>query len=82
MGFSMYDHDGRLLWILDDQIQDHADGVAIANFRPELPGLETVSINFWGNQGILHFYDANGAIYHAAAPNPFGSMCLPINWTG
>jgi hypothetical protein len=37
---------------------------------------------FWGNQGILHFFDANGQIYHDAAPNPFGSMCLPINWTG
>lgn len=127
IGFSMYDHDGKQLWTLEDQIQDHADGVAIVNFmesensvprvfytasdsgvvfadlqgniikrhfighaqnpaiadfRPELPGLEIVSINFWGNQGILHFYDAQGNIYHDTAPNPFGSMCLPINWTG
>lgn len=127
IGFSMYDHDGRLLWTLEDKIKDHADGVAIvnfmqntvskprifytasdsgvvladlngniikhhlighaqnpaiANFRPELPGLEAVSINFWGNQGILHFFDSDGNIYHDAAPNPFGSMCLPINWTG
>lgn len=127
IGFSMYDHDGTQLWTLEDQIQDHADGVAIVNFmegpnsqprvfytasdsgvvyadlqgniikrhyighaqnpaiadfRPDLPGLETVSINFWGNQGILHFYDAQGNIYHDTAPNPFGSMCLPINWTG
>ncbi len=127
IGFSMFDHDGRMLWTLEDQIQDHADGVAIVNltqdntkpplvfytasdsgvvladlqghiikqhfighaqnpaiadFRPELPGLEIVSINFWGNQGILHFYDAQGNIYHDTAPNPFGSMCLPINWTG
>lgn len=125
IGFSLYDHDGRQLWSLEDQIQDHADGVAvvkltedaepivfwtasdsgvvfadlkgniikrhfighaqnpaIADFRPELPGLEIVQINFWGNQGILHFYDAQGNIYHDTAPNPFGSMCLPINWTG
>jgi len=127
IGFSMFDHDGKMLWTLEDQIQDHADGVAIvnfmqnanseprvfytasdsgvvfadlkgniikqhfighaqnpaiANFRPEVPGLDVVSINFWGNQGILHFFDPNGEIYHDAAPNPFGSMCLPINWTG
>ncbi len=127
IGFSLYDHDGRQLWTLEDQIQDHADGVAIVNFmegpdsqtkifytasdsgvvyadlqgnilkqhfighaqnpaiadfRPDLPGLEVVQINFWGNQGILHFYDSKGNIYHDVAPNPFGSMCLPINWTG
>ena len=127
IGFSLYDHDGSQLWSLDDQIPDHADGVAVVNFmqssdakpvifytasdagvvfvdlqgniikqhlighaqnpaiadfRPDLPGLEVVSINFWGNQGILHFFDAHGQIYHDVEPNPFGSMCLPINWTG
>lgn len=127
IGYSLYDHDGRLLWSLEDQLKDHADGIAvvnfsqsdatsptvfytasdegvvfaslegqilkhhfighaqnpaIANFRPDLPGLEAVTINFWGNQGILHFFDAEGNIYHDCEPNPFGSMCLPINWTG
>ena len=127
IGFSLYDHDGRLLWTLENQIQDHADGVAIVNFsddtqaqpvifytasdsgvvyadlagniikqhwighaqnpaiaklRPDLPGLQAVTINFWGNQGILHFFDAQGKLYHDIAPNPFGSMCLPVNWTG
>ena len=104
IGYSLFDHDGKLLWTLDGKLQDHADGVAIvrfkpergacacsvppatrasssptckgnilkhhyighvqnpavANFRDDLPGLESVSINFWGNQGILHFYDAEG----------------------
>ena len=127
IGYALFDHDGKMLWNLENEIQDHADGVAIvnfleaeestprifytasdsgvlitdlhghvlkhhyighaqnpaiANFRPDLPGLEAVTINFWGNQGILHFYDAHGEIYHDCEPNPFGSMCLPINWTG
>ncbi len=127
IGYALFDHDGKLLWNLEDQIPDHADGVvivnfqegpdskprifyaasdggalyvdlsgkilkrhrighvqnpAIAEFRPDLPGLETVSINFWGNQGILHFFNAQGEIYHDCEPNPFGSMCLSINWTG
>lgn len=125
IGYSLFDDNGQLLWTLDDQIQDHADGVAIvqfkanaepmllnaasdegiffadlkghilkhhylghvqnpaiANFRDDLPGLEAVSINFWGNQGILHFYDSDGNIYHSCEPNQYGSMCLPINWTG
>ena len=127
IGFAMYDHDGTLLWNLEDSIEDHADGIAIANFaerpdsqpkilyagsdsglllvsldgrvlrhhrighaqnpaiakfRSDLPGLQAVSVNFWGNQGILHFYDGRGEIYHDAEPLNMGSMCLPVNWTG
>ncbi len=127
IGYSLYDHDGRQLWCLDNQIDDHADGVAVvnfteekeadpvimytasnagyartdldgnimehlfighvqnpavANFRSDLPGLETVTINFWGNQGIIHFYDASGKVYYDFEPSQYGSMCLPLNWNG
>jgi hypothetical protein len=126
IGYSLFDHDGRLLWSLDDSLKDHADGVAIvklhgendephllcaagdegiffadtrgkvlkhhylghvqnpvvANFRPDLPGLEIVTINFWGSQGIIHFFDSDGDIYHDFEPCQHGSMCSPINWTG
>ena len=60
----------------------HVQNPAIANFRSDKPGLETVTINFWGNQGIIHFYDSDGNIYQDFEPNQFGSMCLPLNWTG
>ena len=125
MGYTLFDDDGRKLWSLDGKIRDHADGVAIvrfrpdleprllcaasdegmffadmqgkvlkhhyighvqnpatANFRDDLPGLESVSINFWGNQGIINFYDAEGTITHEFEPCQYGSMCLPVNWTG
>jgi rhamnogalacturonan endolyase len=60
----------------------HGQNPAVANFRDDLPGLETISMNFWANQGIIHFYDANGDIYHDFEPNQYGSMLLPVNWTG
>lgn len=125
MGYTLFDDDGSKRWSLDDVVQDHADGVAIAqfssdnapmllcaasdegmffadlegnilkhhyighvqnpaiaDFSPDLPGLEAVSINFWGNQGIVHFYGATGDIYHDCEPCQHGSMCLPVNWTG
>jgi rhamnogalacturonan endolyase len=127
IGYSLYDDNGKLLWCLDKEIDDHCDGVAIAkytdkpdakpvimysasnagylrvstegkilkhilnghvqnpaiaNFRSDLPGLETVTIDFWGSQGIIHLYDADGNIYHDFEPNQYGSMCLPLNWTG
>ena len=68
--------------VLKHHYLGHVQNPAIADFRPDLPGLETVSINFWGNQGILHFYDAQGDVYHDCEPCQHGSMCLPINWTG
>ncbi len=125
IGYSLIDDDGSVLWSLDNELEDHTDGVAIvkykeneepvlmcaasdegmfftdmkgnmlkhhflghvqnpvvANFRDDLPGLETVSVNFWGNQGILNYYDANGDVYLTVEPNQYGSMCLPLNWTG
>ena len=127
VGYSCYDHTGKQLWTLDKEIEDHADGVAmakfsadpkaepmlmivasdegtlfvdprgkilkhhflghvqnptIADFRPDMPGLEAVSVNFWGNQGIIHFYDAQGNIYHDFEPAQHGSMMLPVNWSG
>ncbi|MFQ6036896.1 MAG: hypothetical protein ACE5NM_13735, partial [Sedimentisphaerales bacterium] len=68
--------------ILKHHYVGHVQNPAVANFRDDLPGLEAVSINFWGNQGIIHFYDADGGIYHDFEPCQHGSMCLPINWTG
>jgi rhamnogalacturonan endolyase len=125
VGYTLFHPDGSQRWSLDNEVQDHADGVAwarfepdgpwqmlcaasdegmffanengrilkhhylghvqnpaIADFRPDLLGLESVSINFWGNQGIVHFYDARGNIIHEFEPCQHGSMCLPINWTG
>jgi hypothetical protein len=125
IGYSLLDDDGSVIWSLDDQVKDHADGVsivklredlpltflnaasdegmffadmqgkifkhhyighgqnpAVLNLRDDLPGLESLSINFWGNQGIIHYYDAEGNIIHEFEPVQRGSMCLPINWTG
>jgi rhamnogalacturonan endolyase len=125
IGYTLVDDDGSTIWTLENEVSDHADGVAVvkyledakpivmfaasdegmffanlegeiikhhyighgqnpavANFRDDLPGLETISVNFWGNQGIIHYYDAKGDIYHDFEPNQYGSMCLPLNWTG
>jgi hypothetical protein len=126
IGYTLYDHDGKKLWSLDDKIKDHADAVAIvklhpadtkptffcaasdegafwtdlngrvlkhlhlghvqsptiANFRDDLPGLETVTVNFHANQGIVHFFDSRFNVYHDFEPMQHGSMMMPLNWTG
>jgi hypothetical protein len=60
----------------------HVQNPAVANFRDDLEGLETISVNFWGNQGLIHFFDSSGEIYHSFEPNHYGSMLFPLNWTG
>ena len=60
----------------------HVQNPTVAHFRDDLPGLQIVAINFWGNQGIVHFLSADGDVIHAFEPNQYGSMCLPVNWTG
>ncbi len=124
-GYTLFGHDGKKLWRLDEQLSDHADAVAlvqlantttqvflcaasdegffladmngnmlkhkrighvqnpaIGNFRNDLPGLEVVTVNFWGNQGIVTIFDAQGEVIFSFEPTPYGSMCLPLNWTG
>ncbi len=78
-GMIFTDIDGN---ILKHHYIGHVQNPAIANFRDDLPGLETVSINFWGNQGLIHFFDADGDIYHSFEPSHYGSMMFPLNWTG
>jgi len=78
-GYARVDLKGN---ILKQYFIGHVQNPAVANFLSDKPGLETVTINFWGNQGIIHFYDAEGNVYHDFEPNQFGSMCLPLNWTG
>jgi rhamnogalacturonan endolyase len=125
IGYALLSHDGKVIWNLEDKIQDHADGVAIvrfkdgaeprwlcaasdegfllgdakggiiehlqlghvqnpsiANYRPDLPGLETVTVDFWGNQGIVNFFDADGKWLMDAEPAQHGSMMLPLTWKG
>ncbi|MGE4586037.1 MAG: hypothetical protein AB7D05_01710 [Mangrovibacterium sp.] len=78
-GFFFADLQGN---ILKHHFIGHVQNPAVANFRDDLPGLETVSVNFWGNQGIIHLFNKDGDIYHSFEPNQYGSMCLPLNWTG
>ncbi len=78
-GTMVYNTDGKLL--LHHPV-GHVQSLTIANLRSDLPGLEMVSSNFWGSQGIIYLYDANGQIYSSFEPGSHGSMCLPVNWRG
>lgn len=78
-GFIIADANGN---IIKRHRIGHSQNPAIANLRPDLSGLETVVVNFWGNQGIIHILDSDGNILHDFEPSNYGSMCMPLNWKG
>ncbi len=60
----------------------HVQNPVVADFRPDIPGLQTLTINYWGNQGIVHLFDGKGNLIEEFEPCHHGSMCSPVNWTG
>jgi rhamnogalacturonan endolyase len=127
IGYSMWDYTGRRLWTKDDELKDHADGIAMGNFsgdpkaepkvyasgsdegfilfdrkgnilkharighaqapsvgkyRPDLPGLQYMTINFWRNPGIVSLFDHDGNLLIQEEPIHTASPLLPVNWRG
>ena len=60
----------------------HAQSNSIAKYRPDLPGLQYMVINFWRNPGIVTLFDADGRILAQDEPMHAGSPLLPVNWRG
>lgn len=78
-GFLVLDLRGN---VLRHQRIGHAQNMTVAKLRPDLPGLQIATINFWKNPGILTIFDADGNILEQGEPHHHGSMILPVNWRG
>lgn len=78
-GFLMADLNGA---ILTRSRAGHTQSPSVAKYRPELPGLQLMSINFWRNPGIITLFDHEGRILEQAEPIHTGSPILPVNWRG
>jgi rhamnogalacturonan endolyase len=78
-GFLMLDLKGN---VLKHTIVGHTQTAAIGKFRPDLPGLQMMTTNFWRNPGIVTLFDADGNILTQGEPIHTGSVTLPVNWRG
>ena len=78
-GFIMLDLKGN---ILKHTIVGHTQTAAVGKFRPDLPGLQYATTNFWRNPGIVTVFDADGNILTQGEPIHTGSVTLPVNWRG
>jgi rhamnogalacturonan endolyase len=126
IGYTLFDDDGKVIWTLDDQLQEHADGICAGDFtlagqpwkafvaasddgaavidregkivrhhrvghaqtptvgqyRPDLPGLEFCTINYWGEPGLITLLDSQGDVITSFELIHAGSPVLPVNWRG
>jgi len=60
----------------------HAQNASIAKYRPDLPGLQYMLINFWKSPGIVTLFDFDGNILAQEEPTHSGSALVPVNWRG
>lgn len=78
-GFMIADLEGT---ILHKHMLGHAQRVSVGNYRPELEGLELCVTTFWGNQGIVYFFNGQGSMIHQFEPACNGNVITPVNWSG
>lgn len=78
-GFIVIDDTGK---IIARQRVGHTQSPSVAKYRPDLPGLQYMTINFWKNPGIITLLDADGKILAQEEPIHTGTALLPVNWRG
>ena len=78
-GFILFDIRGN---ILKRARVGHNQSPSVAKYRPDLPGLQYISVNFWRNPGIVTLFDWDGNVLAQDEPIHTGSPMLPVNWRG
>ncbi len=68
--------------VLKQNIMGHAKYLSVADFDMDTPGLEVVSSNGWGSDGLVHISDASGKVRELFTASTGVSRCVPVNWKG
>lgn len=78
-GFVIIDDQGTMLKHVR---VGHTQSPSAAKYRPDLPGLQYMTVNFWKNPGIITLFDSDGAILAQEEPIHTATALLPVNWRG
>jgi len=68
--------------ILKQNIMGHVKYLAVADFDAEAPGLELITSNGWGSEGLIHVSDASGKVRKNFVAVGGPTRCVPVNWKG
>lgn len=78
-GVMYVDYEGQ---VLKQNIVGHVKYLSVADYDMESPGLEVVSSNAWGSDGLVHISDASGNPTQLFTSPSGLSRCVPVNWKG
>jgi rhamnogalacturonan endolyase len=78
-GLIYYDFQGHLL---KQNILGHVSHLGVANLDAELPGLEVITSNQWGSNGLAHVMDSKGSVMAQFLPESGVFRCQSVNWKG
>ena len=78
-GLIYYDFEGQLL---KQNILGHVGHLGVADLDAESPGLEVITSNSWGSNGLAHVMDASGTVKAGFLPESGVFRCQTINWKG
>jgi hypothetical protein len=78
-GLLYFDYEGHLL---KQNILGHVSHLGVAELDAELPGLELITSNGWGSQGLAYVLDARGSIMVGFQPESGVFRCVTVNWKG
>jgi len=78
-GLMYVDFEGQ---VLKQNIIGHVKYISVADFDMESPGLEVVTSNGWGSDGLVHISDASGNVHENFITFNGVSRCAPVNWKG
>ena len=76
-GFLLVDQDGNMI---NRDMPGHAQRVSVADYRPDMPGLEICVVTFWRNTGIITMYDCKGNKLYSHEPGANGNIISPVRW--
>lgn len=79
-GMYWVDKSGQILKHCD---VGHSQTATVAQFKGMHQGLQIATVTFWGNPGIIIFFDAEGNILRRKELiAPRGTALSPVNWDG
>lgn len=78
-GFFIGDFRGNI--IARDRI-GHAQRVSVAHYCRDREDFQLAVTNFWGHQGVIYLYDADGKELWEQENEMNGNLVTPVNWDG
>ena len=78
-GFFIGDMHGNI--VARDYI-GHAQRVSVARYCEDRDDFQIAVVNYWGHQGIIYLYDANGNQLWEYENGANGNLVSPVNWDG